>query len=104
MPNRKIYWRGCHALENLAHIWWDCPKVKKYWKEVLSLIKEHMTIEVPEDPLHGLFHSIKTPINQYKNSLLPHLINAAKCLIPQHWQLKNVTGKLNLDIKWSTSS
>lgn len=45
-----------------------------------------MNIEVPEDPWTCLFYSIDTPINQYKNTLLPHLIYADKSFVPQQWQ------------------
>lgn len=68
----------------MAHIWWECPKIKKCWTEVLLQIKDitNITVEIPEDPWVCLFHGTENPIKHYKNSMMPHLMNAVKRLIP----------------------
>lgn len=33
-----------------------------------------------------LFHGLEIPIRQYRNSVIPHMMNAAKSLIPRKWQ------------------
>lgn len=27
-------WRGCGLLSDLRHIWWDCPYIQPYWKDI----------------------------------------------------------------------
>lgn len=33
-------WRGCKQTGTMAHIWWSCPKIRTYWKEILRYIME----------------------------------------------------------------
>lgn len=79
-------WRGCKALGTMVHIWWDCPIIKKIWKEVLQLIKEITNIEISEDLWTCLFHGIDGSVRQYKTSIFPTLLNVAKSLIPKKSQ------------------
>lgn len=41
---------------------------------------------VPNDPWVVLFHCSSEPAGRYKNSIAPHLLNAAKTLIPKYWK------------------
>lgn len=52
------------------------------------MTKEITQKEVVEDPWVVLFHGGAGDIKQYKGSLTPHLLNAAKRLIPKYWQKK----------------
>lgn len=71
----------------MAHIWWDCPIIKEFWKEILQLIKEITNKEIPEDPWTCLFHGTAESAKQYKTSIVPILLNAAKSQIPKNWQI-----------------
>lgn len=55
---------------------------------MLQEINEITYIEIPEDPWRCLFHRVRMPIKHYLRTLVPHLMNAAKSLIPQQWQEK----------------
>lgn len=81
-------WRGCGEIGTMAHIWWKCPKIQKYWEKVLSMVQKITGKEVKKEPWSVLFHGIKESEKQYKASLVPHLINAAKKLIPKNWREK----------------
>ena len=37
-------------------------------------------------PIHFLFHGTPGSMISYKKSVMPHLLNAAKMLIPRHWK------------------
>lgn len=37
-------------------------------------------------PLHFLFHGNMGSIKSYKNGIIPHLLNAAKWLVPRYWK------------------
>lgn len=43
-------WRGCMTVGTMAHLWWDCPVIKKFWKKVLEIMKEITNKTIPEDP------------------------------------------------------
>lgn len=63
-----------------------CPKIKIYWKEILKYIKEITNIEIPENHCSCLFHGVETSIRQYRDSVIPHMMNAVKSLIPKKWK------------------
>lgn len=97
----NLCWRGCAEIRTMFHIWWTCPKIKAHWKEVLLIIEEITGTKIPEEPWVCLFHGVSMSIKQYRRSLLPHLLNAAKSVIPPQWKdpespsLKNCIGKIN---------
>lgn len=70
----------------MAHLWWDCPIIKRYWEKILGFRKEMTKIELEVDPWTVLLHGIEGEVKLYKESLMPHLLNAAKELIPRKWQ------------------
>ena len=69
-----------------AHIWWQCPQIQKFWKEVLGLIKKICGMEVKYDPWVCLFHGTTLSRKKYRLSLIPHLLNRAKAVIPKNWK------------------
>lgn len=85
-PTPDQCWRGCSHKGTLLHIWWDCPVIRLYWEDIKSQIKEIMGIDIPLSPVHFLLHIPPTPMSQYKKSVLPHLLNADKRLLPIFWR------------------
>lgn len=51
-------WRGCKEGGTMAHFWWKCPIIQKYWEKILSIVKEITGREVKKDPWSVLFHGI----------------------------------------------
>ncbi len=44
-------WRNCGAhLGNYTHIFWSCPKLEKFWQEILQKVSEAMHFDIPKDP------------------------------------------------------
>lgn len=58
----------------MAHIWWDCPIIKEFWKQILQLIKEITNKEILEDPWACFFHGSAESIKQYKTSIAPDFV------------------------------
>lgn len=81
----QLCWRGCKDIGTMAHIWWQCPGMKKFWGEIRSNIFEITSMRIPDDPWVCLHHGSNMPTKRYLKSLLPHLLNAAKSLIPRYW-------------------
>ena len=50
----------------MAHLWWDCPKIKKSWEKILGLIKDITKREIKKDPWAVLFHGGEEAIKCYK--------------------------------------
>lgn len=86
-PNADIRcWRGCKDRGTYLHIWWTCPKIKVFWEEIAPWIKRMSNKCIELTPIHFLFHGTIGSTRSYKNSLTPHLLNAAKRLIPRYWK------------------
>lgn len=79
-------WRGCTTRGTMAHLWWVCPIIKKFWQEVLKIIQEITGVEIKEDPWVVMFHGMEGHRSKYIVSLTPILLNSAKSLIPKKWQ------------------
>ncbi|CAI9572996.1 unnamed protein product [Staurois parvus] len=69
----------------MAHIWWDCLKIQKFRQEIIQYIGEISGTMVQRDLWACIFNNTETSVKQYKNSVLYHLISAAKSLIPKYW-------------------
>lgn len=70
----------------LTHLWWECPKIQKYWGEVVEEIQQITGEQVNNNPWACMFHDTEREIPQYIKSVTPLLLNAAKALIPCHWK------------------
>lgn len=78
-----LCWRGCGEVASHAHVWWFCPFIRPFWLSILYWIKEIQGSEVPNDPWYVLLHCTDESTGSYKKSITPHLLNAAKALIPR---------------------
>lgn len=85
-----LCWRGCGEHATHAHIWWSCPLIRPFWLTILHWIKEIQGYEVPNDPFVVLLHCTGKSVGSYRKSITPHLLNAAKALIPRFWKQKNI--------------
>lgn len=64
--------------------------IRSFWMEVQTTIKNALQIEIPFSPEHFLLHLPTLPLSHYKKSALPHLLNAAKRLVPLYWKRPQV--------------
>lgn len=78
-------WRGCSTPGTMAHIWWECPTIKIFWKKILGLIKDITGKEIAEDPWVFLFHGTSELVKSYKSSLVPIMLDVAKRQIASNW-------------------
>lgn len=79
-------WRGCATPGSMSHLWWECPKIKNFWQEVIKIIEVITGKAIPFDPWDCLFHRSEGGMRWYKTSIIPVLLNSAKNIIPKKWQ------------------
>lgn len=79
-------WRNCSGKGTLRHIWWDCPNIHQYWKEVSDLISQLCKIPLPLSPL-DLLLGLNIP-NWPKNIrvLVTHILIAARLALTKKWK------------------
>lgn len=75
---------------SLIHIWWQCRLITPFWDKVLELIKMITETTLVLDAACRLLHISNWSLKKYKHSLTKHLLNAAKSLIPIHWNSPRV--------------
>lgn len=61
---------------------WSCSKIEGFWREVQRITQKFCEDEIPEDPALFLLHDFKISVKKYKESIVCHLLNAAKVCIP----------------------
>lgn len=78
-------WRCHNSLGTWLHIWWTCPKVKKFWEDVYYSILTCINIPLMFTPENCLLH-LFTNLGKNETILLNNLLLAAKLLIAKHWK------------------
>lgn len=81
-----LCWR-CHEAEGtILHIFWECAKIKEFWEMVAETIRTITEISLGDRPADFLLLDIPISAERYKNSLLRHLLTAARAYIPVLWK------------------
>lgn len=78
-------WRCQRETGDLLHIWWSCPIIQAYWKQVHKLIEKITTYVLDYTPAQFLLHLPKPKVTSYFKSLAMMLVNAAKMCVPTLW-------------------
>lgn len=86
-------WRKCGLRGTLLHIWWECPLIQPYLADIRALIREILDLDIPLSPTHFLLHVPQMPISRYIKSVLPHLLNAARRLLPIYWKQPKIPSR-----------
>lgn len=64
-----------------------------FWKDVKEQVKEILGLDIPCYPGHFLLYIPPMPLSHYKKSALPHLLNAAKRILPIYWKRVQVPSR-----------
>lgn len=79
-------WRCGRHPGDLLHLFWSCPKLLPFWTSVKRIMSKFTDREIPWDPAFFLLHHNNIHRKSYRRSILPHLLNAARCCIPRLWK------------------
>lgn len=79
-------WRCGVDTGSFMHIWWSCPPILDYWKNISEWIKHITDTKIKLNAAARLIHINSFTISKYKKSLTRHLLTAAKTLILLHWK------------------
>lgn len=72
--------------KQMLHIFWDCPKLRPFWQEVIGIVKHLTNVDLEGNPVACLLHLSNRPIKKYKASLTIQLLNAAKAPRTRGWR------------------
>lgn len=79
-------WRSCGGVGDHTHIFWDCPRLAGYWKDIQSEIKNCLGVQIPLEPrftILGIFPTNLAPISS--RIQLKMLLLIAKKMITVSW-------------------
>ena len=82
----NLCWRCQKEEGTLLHIFWNCERVKDFWKMISEVIEEITEMSLGEDPATYLLLDIPISIEKYKKSLVRHLLVTARACIPALWK------------------
>lgn len=82
----EVCWRCGAEKGTMMHIWWECSHIRNFWDEVCSRIHAITETELELSPECCLLHVSNYSLSRYKKSVVRHMLNAAKTIIPRHWK------------------
>lgn len=72
---------------SLLHIWWTCPLIQPFWKEVHWLTNHQLPPSLWNTHQHNICYIIpQFPKSTYLRSLAMNLLNEARLCIPTGWR------------------
>lgn len=81
-----VFW-GCGTDKGtMQHIWWDCPLLRGFWDEVCTQIHAITETELNFTAECCLLHISNYSLSRYKKSVVRHMLNTAKTIIPRQWK------------------
>lgn len=84
-PAAIYCWRKCGMVGDHAHIFWDCPKMLPYWKEIKREIDTILAIDLPFTPSQFLLDLIPEGMYNNKKQLLHILLITARKMVTLNW-------------------
>lgn len=79
-------WRECgNAQANHFHVFWDCPIIRPYWRDVVEEIKSIVGFETNRDFCTIYLGNIAPSINVTDKYLIKIMLAASKKAISRRW-------------------
>lgn len=82
----NVCWRCMRSEGTMLHIFWECEKIRGFWKMVEETVRDITGVSLGENPAAFLLNDVPMSVEKYKNSLLKHLLMAARACIPALWK------------------
>lgn len=82
--------RGCDTAGTHFHIWWQCPVVEEFWKNIFLMASKALEITIPPDPATALLNLKPTILTHTQFQLFIQLSTAAKQTIAKAWKSQNL--------------
>ncbi|KAJ1181232.1 hypothetical protein NDU88_006440 [Pleurodeles waltl] len=84
----SLCWRGCGGRGTLVHLLWHCPKLHRYWENIIDATAAAFSTKIPRFPsyiLLGLPNPLTFPLRSLKGRQMALALNVALQLILVLW-------------------
>ena len=79
-------WRNCGMVGDHTHIFWDCPKIQAFWKNVKGELENILETHIPMDPLLFLLEVLPDHMLTTDQCYILHvLLMVARKIITINW-------------------
>lgn len=79
-------WRNCGMVGDHAHIFWDCPAIQTFWKNIKEDLDTVFRVDIPLDPLIFMLEIIPENLLSKDQCYMLHiLLMTAKKMITVNW-------------------
>lgn len=85
-----LCWRCSTQTGTLIHVFWECPALDPFWRQVLEIIHRLTGVSLRNNPAAVLLNLTPMSSKRYRKSLLKHLLNAARACIPSMWKQQSI--------------
>ncbi|MEE6523744.1 hypothetical protein FKM82_022781 [Ascaphus truei] len=75
----------------MAHIWWECPAILRYWGMIQEIIKATTDLTIPLDPLVYVLAKPTGETNSPTKRLISHIPADARCAVAAAWKCQSPT-------------
>lgn len=83
--------RGCNVVGSMAHIWWECPRIRPFWKTMFNLIQNVTDVQVPRTPDVALLNATIPRAHKPNHKLIHFILLGAKLTIANAWKQPRVS-------------
>ena len=81
-----LCWRACGVIGDFSHIFWDCPKLQIYWKEVMRVIGEILGLNILVEPQRLILGNMHLRgLGENKLYMLRALVLVVHKMITRNW-------------------
>lgn len=84
-----LCWRCNTQTGTLLHIFWECPVLTPFWRQVLEIIYKLTYVSLQDNPAAIFLNLTPVSSKRYRKSLLKHLLNAARACVPSVWKQRS---------------
>lgn len=86
VENEDICWRCRGARGTMSHIWYYCPRVQNFWREIFRVYMAVTRINIPPDIFISVLSMIPGTVKNIKKGILKHFLTAACTIIARKWK------------------
>lgn len=86
-----LCFRGCEMVGSMAHVWWECPRLRSFWKKVFNLIFKVTGLQVPRTPEVALLNACIPKTSKLSWILIHFIFLGATGTLAKAWKQPRVS-------------
>lgn len=91
VPGASPQWfRGCGMDGTMFHIWWTCPKVRKFWIRTYKFIYSLTQVNLIKSPLQALLGCPVEGTSKHIRRLIAFIFIASRISIAKSWKSSTI--------------